>query len=289
MTATARRAGRTAFVLGGGGALGAVEVGMLRALLEAGVRPDLVLGTSVGALNGAFVAADPSPAAADRLARLWDGAAAEAFSTSLPRRLAVAVRSRTHVHPVGPLKRLVEGSLSARSFADLEVEFQCVAASVERAAGHWFCSGPLVDAVLASCAVPGLLPPVRVGDEHYLDGGLVDSVPVARAVALGATTVYVLQVGRVQEPLTVPRWPWQVATTAFEVVRRHAFSEAMASLPDEVDVHVLPTGEEPVGALDRRNLPAVQRRGVAERVDRAHRATERWLHERGAGPSGRAA
>src|SRR4051812_50194276 len=62
-----------AFVLGGGGVLGAAEVGMARALAEAGIRPDVVLGTSIGALNGCFVAADPSPAAAERLADLWRG------------------------------------------------------------------------------------------------------------------------------------------------------------------------------------------------------------------------
>jgi NTE family protein len=97
------------------------------------------------------------------------------------------------------------------------VPFQCVAASIERAAEHWFASGSLVDAILASAAVPGVLPPVRVGDEHFLDGGLVNSIPVGRAVALGATTIYVLQVGRIERSLEVPRRPWEVATVAFEI------------------------------------------------------------------------
>ena len=89
-------------------------------------------------------------------------------------------------------------------------------------------------AVLASCAVPGLLPPVEVDGEHYFDGGLVDSIPVGRAVALGASTVYVLHVGRIERPLTVPRRPWEVGLVAFEIARRHRFHEEMSALPSSV-------------------------------------------------------
>ena len=77
-------------------------------------------------------------------------------------------------------------ALSVLAIVGLPVQFQCVAASIERAAEHWFVEGPVVDAVLASCAVPGVLPPVRIGDETYLDGGLVNSIPVERALRLGA-------------------------------------------------------------------------------------------------------
>ena len=95
----------------------------------------------------------------------------------------------------------------AADFADLKLPFHCVAASIETASARWFSSGPVVPAVLASCAVPGLLPPVEIDGEHYFDGGLVDSIPVGRAVALGASTVYVLQVGRIESPLAVPDAP----------------------------------------------------------------------------------
>ena len=107
--------------------------------------------------------------------------------------------------------------------------FQCVAASIERAAEHWFSAGSLTDAVLASCAVPGLLPPVEVDGETYLDGGLVHSIPIGRAVALGARTLYVLQVGRIERPLAPPQRPWEVGLVAFEIARRHRFATDMAS------------------------------------------------------------
>ncbi|MET9361902.1 patatin-like phospholipase family protein [Streptomyces sp. NPDC006632] len=234
---------RCAFVLGGGGALGAYEVGMLRALVEAGVRPDLVVGTSVGAINGAAFAAEPSAESVERLGELWGSLGRSGvFSGSVLRRLRLAARNRTHVYSSEPLSELLESRLPAKRIEDLAVPFQCVAAGIESAAEHWFTQGPLVPAVMASCAVPGLLPPVEVDGEHFLDGGLINSIPVGRAVAAGARTVYVLQVGRVERPLTVPRAPWEVATVAFEIARRHRFTRDMADLPSGVEVHVLPTG-----------------------------------------------
>src|SRR3954453_16500996 len=245
---------RTAFVLGGGGVLGAAEVGMLQALFEHDVRPDLVVGTSVGAINGALVAADPTPGAVDRLRGVWEELASQRiFAGSVLAQMRTLVRTRTHLHPREPLRELLTAHLPVQTFAELAVPFQCVAASIERAAEHWFTEGPLVDAVLASCAVPGLLPPVEVGGEHYLDGGLVHSIPVGRAVALGADTIYVLHVGRIDRPLRPPTRPWEVATVSFEIARRHRFAADLAALPDGVTLHVLPSGNEgPPAAGDLR-------------------------------------
>ncbi|MDP9406450.1 MAG: patatin-like phospholipase family protein [Actinomycetota bacterium] len=250
---------------------------MLRALLEAGVRPDLVVGTSVGALNGAFLAAAPEVATTLRLADLWTGLADRGgvFSGSVAERLGRAVRSRTHLHSPEPLRRLLAEHLPVARIEELPVPFQCVAACIERAAEHWFTTGPLAEAVLASCAVPGLLAPVRVGDEHFLDGGLVNSIPVSRAVAAGARTVHVLQVGRVEQPLTPPRQPWEVALVAFEIARRHRFASDLAALPEGVTVHVLPTGADvPQGLAQLRYRDASQ---VRQRVALAHAATAEYL------------
>ncbi|MCW2842209.1 MAG: patatin-like phospholipase family protein [Nocardioides sp.] len=233
----------TAFVLGGGGVLGAVEVGMLRALFERDITPDLVLGTSVGALNGAMVARDPTIGVIDRLTELWRGASEsgrEVYGDRTLRTVRRAVSTGTHIYSAKPIKKRLVEELGDITFEELPVRFQVCAASIERAAEHWFDSGPVVDAVVASAAVPGLLPPARVGDEHYLDGGIVNSIPVGRAVQLGATRIFVLQVGRVDRPLTVPRRPWEVARVSFEIARRHRFNREMAELPDGVVAHVLP-------------------------------------------------
>lgn len=271
--------GSVAFVLGGGGLLGAGEVGMLQALLESGIRPDVVVGTSVGAVNGAAVAADPGPHAVATLREMWLALSTSGlYGGGALRRVGHFARTRTHVHPNEPLRAMLEQQLGDVRIEDLPVTFQCVAASIERAAEHWFTRGPVVDAVLASSAVPGVLPPVRVGDETFLDGGLVNSIPLERATTLGATTVFVLQVGRIDRPLTPPTRPWEVAAVAFEIARRHRFAREMSMLPDGVTVHVLPTGaEQPPRYGDLSSLRYRDFQAVERRITEAYEATVDYL------------
>ena len=275
-----------AFVLGGGGGpLGAHEVGMLRALLERGIVPDLVLGTSVGAINGAAVAADPTLDGVERLAELWSSMGrGDVFGETLLRRMTTLARSRTHLHAADALRAMLTAVLPVERIEDLAVAFQCVAASIERAAEHWFTDGPIVEAVLASASVPGLLPPVEIGGEHFIDGGVVNSIPVSRAVALGAQRIYVLHVGRLDRPLEPPRWPWEVALVAFEIARRHRFLGDLAALPEGLDVHVLPTGQQdPPRFTDLSQYRYRDTSHVRSRIARAHDASAAYLDEHGLG------
>jgi NTE family protein len=276
------QAEKTAYVLGGGGQLGAHEVGMLRALIEHEIVPDLILGTSVGAINGAAVAAEPTAAAVEQLTRMWcEIDQNDAFDGSILGRLGTLARTRTHLHGNDSLRRMLESSLPVDRIEDLAVEFQCVAASIEAASEHWFTNGPLVDAVLASSAVPGILPPVVIDGEHFLDGGIVNSIPVGRAVAMGSRRVFVLHVGRLDRPLEPPRWPWEVGLVAFEIARRHRYVGDLASLPDDVEVHVMPTGQ--VDPPRYNDLSQLRYRGtgrIRERIDRAYEASTAYLAER---------
>jgi len=273
-----------AFVLGGGGHLGAHEVGMLEALLEHGIQPSLIVGTSVGAINGAVIATQPVLATARRLTDMWSRFEQEdIFKGSLLRRAATLARTRTHLHGDEALRRLLGDALPDR-IEDLAVPFQCVAASIERASEHWFEDGPLVDAVMASSAVPGILPAVEIGGEHYFDGGIVNSIPVARAVELGARTLYVLHVGRLDRPLEPPRWPWEVGLVAFEIARRHRFVGDLARLPGDVTVHVLPTGQtDPPRFNDLKQLRYRDGSQIAANIARAREATARYLDDPRAG------
>jgi NTE family protein len=272
-------AGSTAFVLGGGGILGATQVGLLRALLERGVVPDLVVGASVGAINGAVIAADPTIATVERLEIMWRSMSGEGvFAESVLSRAARLTRERTHLHSTEPLRRLLRAQLPVTDIEQLPVRFQCVAASIEQATAHWFADGSIVDAVTASCAVPGLFPPAMIGGEHFYDGGLVHSIPVGRAVAQGARRIYVLHVGRLEQPLRPPRWPWEVGLVAFEIARRHRFVEEMARLPDNVEVHVLPSGEREAPAVSVRYR---DNRGVPARIRRAYEASAAYLDRAG--------
>jgi NTE family protein len=273
-----------AFVLGGGGVLGAHEVGMLKALAERGIRPDVILGTSIGAVNGAMFAADPTVAGAERLGRLWaeTNLGAGMSAGALLRRVSTLARTGTHLQSLDEIRLRLVDALPVERVEQLEVPFQCVAASIERAAEHWFTEGDLADIVLASCAVPGILPPVQIGDEHFIDGGIVNSIPVDRAVALGAKTVYVLQVGRLERPLQPPRWPWEVGLVAFEVARRHRFASDLVSLAGRVNLHVLPTGGSAAPAYnDVAGQLRVRRvaRSVPQQIDTSYRASLRYLQE----------
>jgi len=270
---------KTAFVLGGGGVRGAVEIGMVRALLERGIRPELVVGTSIGAINGALIAKDPTPAVIDALLDAWvSPEASKVYGGSLAGQFGRILRTRTHLNSPDPLRQLLEKSLGRNAtFEDLAVPLMVVAAAIERAAEHVFYTGPLIPAIMASASVPGVFPATRIGDEHFIDGGIVNSIPIEHAVEAGATQIYVLQVGRIEERLVAPRTALETARVAFELARRHRYARDLATLPEGVTVHVLPSG----GALegDERITAYRNMKTVTDRIDRAYDASSAYLDQ----------
>lgn len=268
----------TAFVLGGGGRWGAVEVGMIQALDEAGVQPDLILGTSIGAFNGAVIADYTGKEGVDRLTGFWEEVTGvDLFQSSFFGRAMRVATMKPSIHETAELRELVEHAIHPDTqMEDLHTPFQCVAASIEKTTEHWFSTGPVVDAVLASSAVPALFPPVEIDGEHFYDGGLVDSVPLSRAVALGADVVYVLQVGRIESPLRPPERLYEAALISFEIARRHRFATTMQNLPEGIEVHLLPTGS-PVAWDDRSQLKWKDTGGIEERMKGAYRASVDYL------------
>jgi NTE family protein len=209
---------------------------------------------------------------------MWDGLADDGvLDGSLLRRIAEVMRRRTSLHDNDALRRMLQDHLPVRRFEDLSVPFECVAASIERAQEHWFTSGELIEPILASCALPGVFPPVRIGDEHFFDGGLVNSVPLQRAVARGADTVWVLHVGRLEEKLAAPRFPWEVGFVAFEISRRHRFHADLARVPSSVTVHVLPTGLPQRAAATWSNLRYRDGARIGGRAELAYAATREYL------------
>ncbi|MFV1960370.1 MAG: patatin-like phospholipase family protein [Acidimicrobiia bacterium] len=272
----------TAYVLGGGGRWGAVEVGMLRALNDAGIQPDIILGTSIGAFNGSVIADDPGPVGVQRLADFWDElAGANLFQTSVFSTIKNVATLQPAIHRSAELQLFLEHMHGSRKrIEDLQVPFQCVAASIQSAAEHWFTGGPLIPALLASSAVPVLFPPVEIEGEHFYDGGLVNSVPLTRAVDLGASVIYVLQVGRLEAPLRPPERLHEAALISFEIARRNRYATALETLPKDVDVHVLSSGN-PVEFDDRRQLRWRDTRDTSDLIDGAYKASGNYLKENG--------
>ncbi len=271
----------TAFVLGGGGRWGAVEVGMIKALEEAAIRPEMILGTSIGAFNGSVIADRPGPEGVQRLADLWfEISRSDLFSGGGWERVKNTATLRAGLHETRRLRLLLEHVHSpTRRIEDLQTPFQCVAASIERAAEHWFTTGPLIDAILASAAVPALFPPMEIDGEHFYDGGLVNSVPVARAIELGASEVYVLQVGRLEAPLRPPKRLHEAALIAFEIARRHRYTTTVENLPQGVALHLLPSGN-PVAFDDGRQRKWRDVSATEELIQGAYEASARYLAER---------
>jgi NTE family protein len=271
--------GAVAFVLGGGGLRGAAEVGMAKALAETDIRPDLVCGTSIGAVNGAVLCSGDFAEMVETLERGWDGLASTGvLRERVTGRVTNMLRHRTHLHSNDGLRELLLEWLPHRSFEALSVPFECSAACIETSSEAWFSFGDLIEPVMASCAVPTLLPPVEVHGKHYIDGGVVNSIPVSRAIERGATTIYVLHVGNIDTPLKLPRQPWDIAFVSFEIARRHRFHRDMATLPPGVEVHVLPTGGDSRSRYnDIAKLRYNHKNSITRNIDAAYHATGDYL------------
>lgn len=261
----------TAFVLSGGGNLGAAQVGMLLGLGDRGIAPDLLVGTSAGAINAAYLAAGPSPARIAALAGLWTGLRrSDVFPTS-PRLLARAAAGRANhlVDPTG-LRGLLETHLGDALVEDLPWPLAVVATEVTSGREVVMTAGSAVDAVLASAAIPGVFPPVEIAGHVLMDGGVVNHAPIRVAADLGADVVYVLPTGYACALPAPPRRVLGMALHAVSLaihqslvaeVARGSGRPRLHVVPPLCPVAVSPTDFSQAGAL----------------VDRARRATRNWL------------
>jgi NTE family protein len=184
---------------------------MLRALYERGVTADLLVGTSVGALNAAFIASRPqTPETARQLARAWCGIErADAFPVSLRAIVGGLAGHRDHLVPAHGLRRIVERHVELDDLADAAVPLSLVAFDINAGTETVLCDGPAVDAIVAACSIPGIFPPVAIGEQLLVDGGVVNNTPIRHAVELGAERVYVL-------PTQEPRYVQPAPRTALD-------------------------------------------------------------------------
>ena len=184
-----------AVVLSGGGSLGAIQVGALRALFEAGIRPDVFVGCSVGALNAAFMAVDPSVDRVHELRDLWLSLDRDdIFPSSRRSVVGHVVRRDMHLYEPHGLENLVSRLMPARDLAELAVPVHVV--TTDLVTGHpvWWTAGDAHRILVASASLPALLPPVSLGDSLHVDGGVTCPVPVQRAIELDAQRIWVVDV-----------------------------------------------------------------------------------------------
>jgi NTE family protein len=185
----------TALVLAGGGSFGAVQVGMLRALVAHGLVPDLVIGSSVGAINGAYFAGAPNAHGVAKLEAIWGGMRrSTVFPLAWRGFLGMLGDHRFAVDPSG-LRRILEQCLPYQTFEQASIPLHVVATDLLGGGTVRLSSGPVVDAVLASCAIPAIFPPVRIGEQYLMDGAIASNTPISVAIELGARRVIVLPTG----------------------------------------------------------------------------------------------
>jgi NTE family protein len=239
-----------AFVLSGGGNHGVAQVGMLRALLEHRIVPDVLIGTSVGALNAAAVAATPTLEGVHRLERIWASITADdLFPGGAWARTWQVVRKQSHLVPNSGLVRLVE-RFAAGSFHDLTVPLRVIATDQATGDEVVFAAGPLGPALRASTALPGLLPPVVHAGRVLIDGAVVDNVPVSHAFAGQAPSqVYVLDVSGTLVPRPA-RHPGDALLHAFAIARKQRWLVERALVPAGVEVVELPRPADARGIFD---------------------------------------
>ncbi len=237
-----RRRDRVAFVFSGGGPLGALQVGAVQALFDHGVTPDLSVGTSVGALNAAFLAFNPTSGGSDGLARMWRGLGdgdlfpGGRFKATWARFLTRGNR----VFENSGLQKLIESRLGDARFEDAQIPLAVIATDLETGGEEIFTSGPVKLPLLASTAMPGVFPPVEINGRMYTDGGVSNNVPIGPAVTLGAKTLYVMDSTSHSNQKRPLNRPIDYMLHAFTLARSQRLNLEQRIYSDKVRVVMLP-------------------------------------------------
>ncbi|HEU4979157.1 MAG TPA: patatin-like phospholipase family protein [Solirubrobacteraceae bacterium] len=234
--------GRVAFVLAGGASLGAVEAGMLRALYERDITPQLVVATSAGALNGAFIASRPQTVGtADALREIWLGLSrGQVFPLNPLTGLLGFLGARDHLVPDGGMRRLIERHIGRDRLEQMPLELHVIAVDVLTGEELRLSHGPAVQAVMASAAIPGVLPPVTWEDRELMDGGVANNTPISHAVELGAREIYVLPTGNACALTEPPRSALAMALHALSLLTQRRLMDDIERHRDDTKLVVLP-------------------------------------------------
>ena len=268
---------KTAFVLAGGGSFGAVQVGMLRTLVAAGIVPDLIVGSSVGAINGAYLAGAPTVEGVAKLQSIWLGLHRRDVFPLTARSLLAFLLNRDHVdHLVDPsgLRHLVKESLPYELLEAAAIPIHIVATDLLAGGAVCLSTGSAVEAILASCAIPAAFPPVKVNKKLLIDGAIASNSPVRVAVELGAARIILLPTGFACAADTVPANAFASVLHAITLLVANQLVHDLEGLKDAAELVTVP----PLCPL----LVSPYDFGRAsELVERAAAQTQAWLDKGG--------
>jgi NTE family protein len=269
--------GNSALVLTGGGNRGAIQAGALLALFERGFRPDLIIGVSVGAINGAMLSFYPSIDGVHRVLDVWrtlDGAHLFGAGSVTWRGLAAVLLRRPAAFSNSGLRDLLSHHLPSRRFSDTTVPFLAVATNLETGMAVHITDGDLIQAVLASAAVPVHLPPVRVKGELLVDGAIADPVPVDAALAAGATQVVVVEPGHACDCPKVYDNAASIFSQSIAIMARKRFTEDLAAAAEHSDIVHL-------GLTCHADVPMTDLSRTPEMIDSGYQEASRRLETHG--------
>jgi NTE family protein len=262
----------TAFVLSGGASLGSVQVGMLRALIETDIRPDFVVGTSVGAINASYFSKHPTLEGIQELGHLWRGLKRH---TVFPVRPTLGflgfVGKRDHLCPSKPLRDLLNEQLGTQQLEQSRVPAHVIAADL--ATGREVCmsSGRAVDAVLASASLPGILPPAQLDGKTLIDGGVINNAPISHAVRLGADVIYLLACGHACALPKPPASALGVMLQSISVLIGRQLVHDVERFEDACQLHVVPQ-------MCPQDVTPMDFSQADKLSTRAYENTTKWLH-----------
>src|SRR3990172_6497591 len=251
-------------VLSGGGAMGALQAGVLRVLVRRGFRPGRIVGTSVGALNGAFLAFYPSVTGVERLAEIWRGLESERFIHFNPVRIAFRLASR-QLNLFGNefLQRLIAEHTVEDDFAAAQLPLYITATNLQTGRKRVFSEGPVSQAVLASTAIPGAFAPVEIDGQTYLDGGVIANLDLETAVELGAREILAIDLSHCFE-LPEPSSVIGVLTRTVDIVMRERVLSDMELLGRKARITLIqPEINEGPGVGDLSHVSRLIERGEA--------------------------
>ena len=266
---------RTAFVLAGGGSLGAVEVGMLAALVEHGVDADFVVGASAGAINGAYFAGRPDTDGVAELAEIWRGLSRrDIFPISLVRGMLGLLSVGNHVAGSGRLRRLLAENLAYENLEEARLPVHVVATDLVTGMEVVLSSGSAVDAVLPSASIPAIFPPVRMKGRYLADGGIANNTPISVACDLGATRAIVLPTGFACHIDAPPADTIGMALHAMSLLIARQLVVDLDRFAERIALHVAP----PLCPLATSPMDFSR---ADELIERGADATRRWLDDGG--------
>lgn len=233
---------KSAFVFSGGASLGAIQVGMLRALYERGIRPDLIVGTSAGALNGGFISSRPQTVeTAEELAEVWRSIGIwQVFPPNPLTGFLGCFGFKDHLVPAGSLQRIISEHVEFEQLEDAAIPFHVIATDALSGRELRLSSGPAHEAVMASSAIPGIFAPVRWGDRDLIDGGIANNTPISHALELGAETIYVLPTGNACDLPEAPQGALGMLLHAMSLLVMRRLLIEIESLHDQARLIVLP-------------------------------------------------